>query len=379
MMRNKISFLFLLLCFCSETLFSREPLPADITFVIADFKYNERQGVQICEIQPGSASVFEAYDFLNNGRGLVPKMFYDLISRYQLPVWYFNREVYEKARHYFKIKGWSSIDNLHHLLADINFIIAANSPVINPGNLRDYHGIVYGRPASIISSVNLPAISPGVIFLDAALFPYFNDKYRMNSLLSSREISDRLKPQWNQYSCLYSPKLVQTILNDFSSPFLVIKPTNSSLGKGVIILDRNDLDKTLEYIFQPEDSRMDSELFNDPCYTYWRESGKENFIVEEFVESDPVYVDWFDNKPYDATARAIILLTYDQKNIDFKLLDAFWKLPIKSIADNGTLTEKHKSYGQPPYYFSIDPETSQKMEARLGEGLTEAYRAMLGI
>ncbi len=383
-MRKKIPYLFLFLCFGllllkKEALFSRDPLPADITFIIADFKYNERQGVQICEVQPGSSSLFRGYDFLHNGHDLVSQMFYDHIFNYQLPVWYFIHDVREDAKNYFKLRGWSCVENLHHLLSDIDFIITASHPVINRCNLRDYHGIVYGRPANVISSVNLPAIFPGVIFLDAALFPYFNDKYRMNSLLSRREISDRLKPQWNLYNCEYSPELVQTILNDFSSPILVIKPRSAALGMGVIILDRNDLDKTLKYIFQQEGSGINSEPFNDPCYTFWREEKNKNFILEEFVESDPVYVDWFDNKPYDATARAIILLTYDQKNIDFKLLDAFWKLPIKSIADNGSLTERHKSHVELPHFFKIEPKTLKKMEAQLREGLLDAYRAMLGI
>ncbi len=373
-----------LLCFClillkNEPLFSREPLPADITYVIADFKYNERQGVQICEVQPGSVSVFEGYDFLNNDHNLVLQMFYDLIARYQLPVWYFNEDICGESKYYFKNKGWSSINNFNHLLCDINFIKTANNPVENPGNLCDYHAIVYGRPVSITSPVNLQLIFTGVIFLDAAIFPYHQDKYLMNSLLSSREISNRIKPQWNQYSCKYSPELVQTILNDFSSPILVIKPRRAAQGMGVIILDRNDLDNTLKYIFRSEDSQINSELFNDPCYTFWSEWKNEYFLVEEFVESDPVYVEWFDSKPYDGTVRAVILLTYDQQKIDFKLLEAHWKLPKKSIADTGSLTERHKSYGKPPHFFSIEPETLQKMEAQLQEGLMEAYRAMLGI
>ena len=354
-------------------------LPVDITFLIADFKYNERQGVQICEVQPGSVSVFEGYDYLNNEHNLVQQLFFNHISFFELPVWYFFDDVCNESRNYFLQHGWIGVRNFHQLLADRNFITAARNPVFNPNNILEYHGILYGRGSRMASFKNFSEYFPGIILLDAAIFPYSQDKYLMNQLLSQQPVSNKLKPLWNLYPCHYSSELVRTVLDDIPSSRLVIKPRHASRGVGVIIVDRNELDNTLQLILEPQAHPIDPDLFDDPAYSYWLESKRHDFIVEEFVESDPVNVEWFDNQPYDGTVRAVILLTYNEGNMEFRLLEAHWKLPKKSILDEGSLTEKHKSYGKAPHFYTIESDILQNMETQLKEGILAAYQSMLGI
>jgi hypothetical protein len=361
---------------------SQKSLPADLTFVIADFKYNDTQGVQICEIQPGSLSVFGGYDFLNEGYGLVPEMFLDCIGAYSVPIWYIPGDVCDKKLlQLLEDMGAKKVNNLQKFFKSEEFQNIAMLPPEHPENIDEYGGILYVRNHRLKSMVDFSEKYPGIIFMDAAFVPYDRDKYLINSLLSSHPLTFSLKPLWNLYNCEYSKEFVERILNTFKSEMLVIKPRNGTKGKGVIVLHRDDLDKTLKYLFGGGSEGIDPNDFSDSSYRYWKKGKKGNgtFLLEEFIMSDPVYPEWFNGKPYDGTVRAVVMLSYHQKQIHVKLLEAHWKLPKKSIEDIGTLTELHKSYGKAPHFYAIEPEKYKKMESQLCQGLTIMYQKMLGI
>ena len=54
--------------------------PAAVSFFVVDLKYNEIQGVQVCEIQPSVVSKFSGSDFVNSMRGAAAKNFCDYLS-----------------------------------------------------------------------------------------------------------------------------------------------------------------------------------------------------------------------------------------------------------------------------------------------------------
>jgi hypothetical protein len=351
-------------------------IPADITFLIADLKYNEWQGVKLCEIQTASVSTFKGYDFLHGEKGLIARLFYDFLSQYQLPIWYISKDICDPTfKKELAASEWMKAKTLQDILSQENFIMAASAPISNPHNLPDYHGIVYVNARRFKSTADFPRQYPGVIFLDASIFPYTQDKYLMNQLLSHPDSPRPLKPQWNLYPKQYSKELVQTILEDITSEWLVIKPRHSTMGQGVIIIHRDDLDGTLESLFCQKSHKF---RFNsDSSFRFWTKTKQQNFLVEEFIESDPVRVPHLNNNLYDGTIRVIFSLVYDQEKTHIVFLGGYWKLPKKSISEPGTLTEKHKSFGKEPYFMSVDPSIMEKIEDQLREGLPVIYQQML--
>jgi hypothetical protein len=184
-----------------------------------------------------------------------------------------------------------------------------------------------------------------------------------------------LNPRWGLYSKKYSEKLVNSILSDFSCEFLVIKPKSASQGRGVIILHRDQLDETLQYILIKTPT-----LKNDPdkAYNYWPKDPHRNFIVEEFYSSDPVYAPHISEDSYDGTMRVAVMLTYDQHVMDVEFLYLFWKLPKKSLGDEGSFTDKHKSFSlSEKNYSAVDAQIAENVEQQLKEGLLLIYEKLL--
>ena len=70
--------------FATQTVFGR-PLPDDISFGVADMKYDGRQ-VKICEFGDGAFSAFVGYDLLY-GTGAMWKKFWKYLKRFHAPIW----------------------------------------------------------------------------------------------------------------------------------------------------------------------------------------------------------------------------------------------------------------------------------------------------
>jgi hypothetical protein len=82
--------------------------------------------------------------------------------------------------------------------------------------------------------------------------------------------------------------------------------------------------------------------YTDEAYTFWNTYKESHFLVEEMVLSKPLVVD---QKIYDPTMRVIFMLHYFNGAIKIDYLASYWKLPSKSLSEEGTLTERHKSVG----------------------------------
>ncbi len=350
-----------------------EQFAADISFVIFDLKYNVRDGIKICETQPISLSKLSGYDYLMEEDGLVQGMLCDYISKFQCPVWYMEKTVCDpKLKIKFAERGWKNFENFNKLVADDAFIKASSTRVNDPYNLNDYHGIVYVRPTQNISLVELRRKYPGVIVLDAALYSHIRDKHSMDFLLKSSPKLSTLRPVSKIYPKVFSKDLVESIFQDIKSDIFVIKPLNSTKGFGVIIIDKDNLESTLEYLFTKENK---SKLLSNPdqTYNYWATDRERSFLVEQFIESDYLKAPQFDNKLYDCTMRVIAILFYHQKKSELDVLAGYWKLPIKSVSEEGTLIEKHKSYAKIPHFLKVDPEIIEKVKQQLQDGFQELY------
>ena len=197
----------------------------------------------------------------------------------------------------------------------------------------------------------------------------------MSQLLMTDDKLSQIKPAWQVYKKGYSQKLIDQINQDFSSDILVIKPRAGLQGRGIIILEKNDLKPTLEDIFSG-----DANLANNPdkALNWWAGDKHSNFLIEEFIESDPVYAPHLSDGLYDGTMRVPVVLTYDNDNIQVHCLYMWWKLPPKSLNEEGTLTEKHKSFSRAPNtYVHVDEEVAEKVREHLEETLPILYRQLL--
>lgn len=356
----------------------KESLAADITFLIADLKYNEKDGVKICEIQNGIFSVFSGWDFLNNAEGLVPTMFKEFLERYQTNVWYAVTNISDpKFRDRFLQSDWTNVASYNGLLSNQLFIDASKNTPANKYSLADYAGIAWVGPLFVKSVPEFRAQYPGVLLLDAAVIPYSGDKYLMTQLFSANEQAAKLKPKWNLYSKKYYHSLFKKICDDLESDIVVIKPRKSALGNGVIITSYGELDSILSYILTTPKEILSADP--DPSYSYWAKDKCDSFLVEQFIPSDPVLVPHFDHQPYDGTMRVVFFLYYDNQEMKIEFLEAHWKLPKLPVDSGGTLTEIHKSYGKTPHFTLVDDVTLEEVKRQLSEGLPYLYKQMLGI
>lgn len=353
-------------------------LPADITFLIADLKYNSVDGVKICEVQNGSYSVFSGWDFLNGAEELVPTMFEEFINSYTSNFWYALKDVTDpKFRTHFLNGPWTNVVNYNGLLTNNKFLKAASKAPSNIYSISDYKGIAWIGPRWIKSVTDFRENYPGVLLMDAAMIPYTGDKYLMTQLFANDEHLVKLKPRWNLYPKTYTPTLAQEICADLNCDIVVIKPRKTALGNGVIIASADELDSILSYILDSSKSSLAADP--DPSYNYWSRDKCDSFLVEQFITSDPVLVPQFDDQPYDGTMRVVFFLYYDNQEMNIHFLEAHWKLPKLPVNSEGTLTEIHKSYGKTPHFTFVDDAILDEVKRQLAEGLPYMYKQMLGI
>ena len=103
-------------------------------------------------------------------------------------------------------------------------------------------------------------------------------------------------------------------------------------------------------------------------------------MVEEYIESDPIYPPHMGNLPFNATMRLVFVLAYHEEKVRLHYLGAYWIIPEKSLHDAGTLHEKCKAYVLgTDYYSKVSKETLDIVEKELKEPLILMYKRMIGI
>jgi hypothetical protein len=349
--------------------------PADLSFLVIDLKFNYDKGVQICEIQQGILSGFEGYDFLHGEKGLVARTFTDTLSSYGKPVWFYEKDIVDINMHKRFNQIYKPFKNISELQSDGTFVSAASGSVSDPHQIEAYHGIYVGYIDNITDSLaRFRERYPGLIPMDHPFAEFYRDKLNMNRLFSEDDDLKRFKPACSYFKKGYTPTLAQEIIQNIGTNIVVIKPITTFKGKGVIIVKAEDLDSTLKYIFSDSKKlRQDSDL----SYSWWFKDKSENFLVEEFVPSDTVYVPHLKNKPYDGTMRVVALVAYDQLETSIQFIETHWKLPPKSLNEKGSLNQKHKSFADIPHYAFVSPEINTVVEQQLSEALLKLYKKLL--
>lgn len=371
--------LFLLFTLIISPVYLSSSIPADLSFIVIDLKYNSNDGVKICETQQGIGCAFEGPEFFEGRRTAFGALFVDFLEPYFDRYWYVKKGMSGEFRRAFKSDAkWKAIPHFSSIFTQKSSKKYVNKHVKDKTKLSDYHGL-FTCYYKGIDKKKLQDIT-GVIFLNRAFLQSFGndtktDKLGMSNLFTIDEKLSELKPDWNLYPKGYSQELIDQIKEDFSSDLLVIKPRAGFQGRGIIILHKDDLADTLAYIFSG-----DPILKQDPdkAHNWWATDKHDNFLIEEFIESDPVYAPHLSDDLYDGTMRVPIVFTYDQGVIDLQVLYMWWKLPPKSLNEEGSLNEKHKSFSQAPNtYVLVEPEVRQQVERQLKDALPILYQHLL--
>lgn len=345
-------------------------VPVDISFLVADVKYSEEKGAQICEIQHGTDSTFKGEVFSNGGVSTISENFVQFFSSYELPCWFISFGIADKnLKKTLYSCSWRHITNVKSLIKNKNFKRLSKLPVVDPYNIASYQGFVFAE-SHYIKWLDILGYSSSFILIDRAVLPVWKDKYETSLLFKGDSILEARKPRWNLYPKKYTKHLSKIIIDEFESDLLVIKPRNNFCGNGVIIVRKEDLDHTLKYIFIKS-----KKLKNDPdrAYHSWYDDNSDTFLVEEFVSSDPVHVQHLGMKPYCPTIRVAFLAIYDEGVSDIHFLGAYYCLPEKSLTDEGNLHQKYKASLQTIHSSAIEQEKYELLTSELYEPFRRFY------
>jgi len=310
----------------------------DISCMIIDFKFDGKT-IKILEFGRLEMSRLEGHEQLY-GQGKIWKKLWKYLHRFDLPIWYVGRKFTDdktiRQFDYLEKLGGSYHRNFSTVETDPTFIKLAKSKIKTPKGIKNYKGILIDKFHKGSKLKNLKKEYPDFIVINSRSVDYCANKYKASQLFEMTKL-DKYKPTWKAYPSTYSPTLANEIVKDLQCDTVVIKPLSSSKGKGVIIVDKQNLDKTLKKIFTNREALRTEK---DVAFNYWADYNRDIFLVECFEQSKPVCVE---KKEYDATMRTIVIMAHDKGKTTFKTIGFYWKLPIKSLSKEGTLLEKHKS------------------------------------
>lgn len=329
----------------------------DITYLVADFKYNSRDNIKICEVQHGSLSILPGDYYLasiNDNYDTITNNIAKYFNQYTIKK-YLVGTVYKPFKKILKQNNFEYWHSMRSLLNDSNFIENSKKMPLNHDNINTYSAIVFTT-----HEVNIDINEyPGIIFIDMVSLYYRENKYRMNSLFNE-ELSEH-KADWKIYPTQYNASLATTIKSDIVAKTYIIKPISEYLGTGVIIIDSDNLDSILKILFDKE-RMIDSTNYLDERYKYWLDTKDEFFIIEKYYESDHICVD---NKMYDATIRMVFMLTCNNNCKTCDVMGGYWKLPPKSIDNGCDIHEKHISSLYGKYYSVIERDLYNDISNRM--------------
>lgn len=353
------------------------PLPVDVSFLIVDTKYNEERGAQICEIQHGGLSGFTGNVNLHERKDRIVEKLVDGLSSLFERSWVAPQAFVDPTikRLLSEHNQWTHVNQLLDFNINSDFLSKATRSPKKSNDLSTYHGLVCISPAMRMDRDEFRANYPGVILIDNAFYSYAISKAKITELLLAHPLTKEHKPKCGLYN-KHDNNLSERIDREIGSDLYVLKPIDEFNGKGVIIFRKEDLNMTLDYLFKRKSNGL---YINDKAYDYWRNGNEAEFIVEEFIEVEPVSVPHLEGNLYCPTLRLAFLLIYSKNTIDIVGLGGYYTLPRKALNEPGSLNERYKSYVVPPHFAKADLEIQEKAEIHIKEVLKIVYKKLLGI
>ncbi len=372
---------------------------ADISFLFIDFKYDNH--IKICEFGRAKTSGLgdTAIKILVNNtptRMYAPfwPLFWEYLLQLDMPIWFVGiqpRDHKKATLSEHKNNAWDEfikIGGHYHssfeaLEQDPLFNKQTDKKPFNATNLHNYKGIIIcnPQPSEPIDIDSFKKNHPHYLFLDEVGSKYGRYKHMGASLFEDSSLQ-MYKPRWNVFPKKYTSTLADQVIESVQSDIFVIKPIGALFGKGVIMIDKQDLDVTLKYICRHDESlqiTQDTYETSSQTYSYWKDNEDDIFLVEAYCPSTPIMRH---NKFYDPTFRIYFALRHDAGKIFVDIFGGYLKVPVKGLLDEGTLTEKHKTV---PYFkskvglsaISIPNDLFKKMSTELKIALPKIYHKML--
>lgn len=351
-------------------------LPVDVSFVIIDLKYHPVRGAQICEIQHGMLSGFKGYAMWHEAQDTISWRLVEKLNRFNKKSWAATQAFADPLIKELLIADprWEQVDNYKGFENNAEFLSIATLPVEDPSDLSTYHGFAFMSPLKKKEREHFINRYPGVVLIDNAFCNYADNKHRMTEVLMGDPVTEKHKPKWGFYH-RDDADLASRIKSEIGSDKYVIKPTDEYMGHGVIIVSQEELESVLEYLFDKASNNISTK---DRAYSYWKKGDADEFLVEEFIEVNPILVPHLEGKEFCPTLRLAFLLSYDKRTVDIECLGGYYTLPKISINDPGSLNERYKSYVFLPYFAKADPEIVEKAASEMTDVLKIIYPKLLG-
>jgi hypothetical protein len=355
-----------------------EKYPVDVCYMVADLKYNTSDGVKICEIQQASLSLFngDTYRELPEEQSIHRELL-RILASYNKNGWVVSDGIADQKL-VAALSGsptWQNPKDLMALFSDKAFRDTAKLPPVDMHDLSTYKGFLYISWAKLSAITDFETRLSGLVPIDKSSFPLWIDKYRMTCLFAEDKVLADIKPKWGNYKKVYTKKLAGRVAKELGGETFVIKPRGNFMGKGVIIVQKQELDETLRYIITKEGPLAARE---ESAYRAWKNDTFDSFLVEAFSISDPIRLPHMGNKRYQPTMRVAFLLVYNKGRHDVRFLGGYWKTPEVSLDEDGDFMEKNKDICEKPYYLAVDAATMRKVQAKLRVALPVLHSKMLG-
>ena len=351
--------------------------PVDVCYMVADLKYNARDGVKICEIQQASLSLFngDMYRDVPEERSIHKELLRRL-SSYNKYGWVVSDGIadHKLVSALANSATWQNPKDLMALFSDKEFRDSAKLPPTDPSDLSTYKGFLYMSWTKLSVIYDFETRLAGLAPIDKSSFPLWIDKYRMTRLFAEDKALADIKPKWGNYKKVYTKQLAGKIAKELGGDTFVIKPRGNFMGKGVIIVQKQDLDETLRFIITKQGPLATRE---ESAYRTWKYDTFDSFLVEAFITSDPIRLPHMENKRYQPTMRVAFLLIYNKGKHVVHFLGGYWKTPEVSLDDEGDFMEKNKDICEKPYYLAVDDETMSKVQTQLRAALPILHSKML--
>lgn len=349
----------------------------NVSYLFADLKF-DGQSLKICEFGPCPYAGRPISKLIIHGKTETMKspywgLFWHCLHKLDVPVWCVGGRKKIEMDQLTRIQG-----HYAKKFTSIPKIQRCNACLQKGGtsklSIADYSGIVVFacgcKPQKVKS---LKKRYPAFLFVNDRTGKFASHKNLMNPLFAQCNLTD-YKPRCGLYPKKYSPELILQIQQDLKADFFIIKPINSLQSRGVIMVPFHELDQTLRLILNDSESLK---KVNHRSLRYWAGDKNTSFIVEQYVPSKTIQVN---QKSYDPTMRLVFCLWYDQGVITTHVLGGFWKIPVKSLHDDCSLTEQHVTIpfsGHDNVGIPVSEQDMQVAKGLLAEMLTTLYGHIL--
>ena len=238
-----------------------EPVAADISFCIADLKF-DGENLKICEFGEGCHSKFRGFDKLY-GNGKAWELFWIYLNQFKMPIWYVgapNNPKFKEEISYdiFKECGGEFVDSFASLQRNKNFLnVVGRGYIKNKSSISEYKAIVCVKHLSDIVK-KFRSEFPNVLIWDVATFFYVSSKLKTRELFENDDDLLKYRPMSWLFKRVedsvsydsYVKEVAEKILSDKKCGYYVIKPINGTMGHGILIVQEEDLQKTLNFVLK---------------------------------------------------------------------------------------------------------------------------------